>query len=243
MTNRVVKLTIINDFTCPNCCIGEHELLNAVSYCKDTLKLPLAFELEHMPFRLISDACLPTDGPKVDKSTFYAKKIGKDKFVTVQNAISKWALEKGIPLSFRGVMSQSTRAHRLTRKAYITGGQKLQLPVLCGIFKANLEDGRDIGDVNVLAEVAEKCGMMTKDEAVHFLESDELEQEINDMCNKARDMGIKGVPLTIIDGKWAISGGQSSDVFVQIFQKLAAAGVYAAPSPPFPPAMETAICV
>lgn len=62
-------------------------------------------------------------------------------------------------------MSQSTRAHRLTRKAYITGGQKLQLPVLCGIFKANLEDGKDIGDVNVLAEVAEKSGMMTKEEA------------------------------------------------------------------------------
>jgi hypothetical protein len=53
-------------------------------------------------------------------------------------------------------------------------------------------------------------------QAISFLESDELEQEINDMCNKARDMGIKGVPLTIIDGKWAISGGQSSDVFVQV---------------------------
>jgi predicted DsbA family dithiol-disulfide isomerase len=36
------------------------------------------------------------------------------------------------------------------------------------------------------------------------------------MCEKARDMGIKGVPLTIIDGKWAVSGGQSSDVFVQV---------------------------
>jgi len=62
-------------------------------------------------------------------------------------------------------MSQSTRAHRLTRKAYIMGGQKLQVPVLCGIFKANLEEARDIGDVSVLAEVAEEAGMMTKDEA------------------------------------------------------------------------------
>jgi predicted DsbA family dithiol-disulfide isomerase len=44
------------------------------------------------------------------------------------------------------------------------GGQKLQLPVLCGIFKANLEEGKDIGDVNVLAEVAEKSSMMSKDE-------------------------------------------------------------------------------
>jgi predicted DsbA family dithiol-disulfide isomerase len=112
------------------------------------------------------------------------------------------------------------------------GGQTLQLPVLWGIFKANLEEAADIGDINVLAEVAEKVGMMSKDEvrcqvisvgflfhcskAVNFLKSDELNQEINEMCEKARDMGIKGVPLTIIDGKWALSGGQSSDVFVQV---------------------------
>ena len=51
-----------------------------------------------MPFRLVSEACLPSNGPKVDKTTFYAKKIGKDKFLTVENAISKWAEEKGIPM-------------------------------------------------------------------------------------------------------------------------------------------------
>lgn len=51
---------------------------------------------------------------------------------------------------------------------------------------------------------------------MNFLQSDELQKEITDMCDKARDMGINGVPLTVIDGKWAVSGGQSSDVFVQV---------------------------
>ncbi|KAF5371845.1 hypothetical protein D9615_009544 [Tricholomella constricta] len=247
MTNRVVKLTIVNDFVCPNCCIGQHELLTAISHCKDTLKLPLSFELEHMPFRLVSDACLPEGTTKVDKSTFYEKRIGKDKFTTFENAISKWANEKGIPISFRGVMSQSTRAHRLALKAGKIGGQKLQLPILCGVFKANLEESKDIADIDVLAEIAECTGMMTKDEAIKFLESEELEKEVNQMCEKARTIGITGVPMTIIDGRWAVSGGQSSDVFVQIFKKLAAAGispsgVYSAPSPFPAPVMETNIC-
>jgi len=242
MTNRVVKLTIINDFTCPNCCIGQHELLTAVSHVKDTLHLPLSFELQHMPFRLISDACLPSDGRKVDKSTFYSNKLGKEKFITIEKTINKWAKEKGVPISFRGVMSQSTRAHRLARKAYMMGGQKLQLPILSAIFKANLEEEKDIADVDVLAELAEKVGMMSKDEATKFLMSDELEKEINEMCDKARDMGIKGVPLIIIDGKWAVSGGQSADVFIQIFQKLAAAGAHAAPPSFPPPVIETTLC-
>jgi len=54
------------------------------------------------------------------------------------------------------------------------------------------------------------------EQAVAFLESDELEKEVNTMCDEARSKGITGVPMTIIDGKWAVSGGQSSDVFIQV---------------------------
>jgi hypothetical protein len=36
------------------------------------------------------------------------------------------------------------------------------------------------------------------------------------MCDEARAKGITGVPLVVIDGKWAVSGGQSSEVFVQV---------------------------
>lgn len=36
------------------------------------------------------------------------------------------------------------------------------------------------------------------------------------MCDDARSKGITGVPVIIIDGKWAISGGQPSDVFIQV---------------------------
>jgi len=61
-------------------------------------------------------------------------------------------------------MSQSTRAHRLAQKAYQIGGQKLLLPVLCNIFKANLQDSKDIGDNNVLADIAVKVGMMNREE-------------------------------------------------------------------------------
>ena len=61
-------------------------------------------------------------------------------------------------------MSQSTRAHRLCQKAYRIGGQELQLPVLCAVFKAYLEDGQDIADNHVLADIAQTAGMMSKNE-------------------------------------------------------------------------------
>jgi hypothetical protein len=101
------------------------------------------------------------------------------------------------------------------------------------------------------------------EQAVAFLESDELEKEVKTMCDEARSKGITGVPMTIIDGKWAVSGGQSSDVFIQvrnltqsrrksitqgclfcqIFKKLSAAGIHNAPSPFSGPVAETVLVV
>lgn len=243
MATRVVKITVVTDFVCANCCISQHELLNAITFCKDTLHLPLAFQLEHLPFRLLCSESVNDDSPKVEKVDFLTTHLGQERFAKLKNDVSKWAEEKGIPISFKGVISQTIRAHRLCQKAYKMGGQKLQVPILCAVFKAHMEDGLDIANIGVLADLAESVGLMGREEAVKFLESDELEKEVNDMCNAARSKGITGVPMTIIDGKWAVSGGQSSEVFIQIFKKLAAAGIHSAPSPFAGPVVETGICV
>ncbi|KAJ7510433.1 thioredoxin-like protein [Mycena galericulata] len=190
MAKRLVRLTIVNDLICPNCAVGQHELMAAITHCKEVLKLPLDFQIE-------------------------------DKFSQLQESIAKWGAEKGVPFSFHGVVSQSTRAHRLSRKAFHLGGMDMQLPFLMAIFRTHLQESKDVADINVLSDVAAEVGMMTKAEAIAFLRSDELEAEVNSMCDDARAKGITG---------WALSGGQSSEVFVQIFKKLA--GVHVANSTP-----------
>jgi len=233
MSTRVVKLSVINDLTCPNCAVGQYELFTAISHCTEELRLPLEFQLEFLPYRLISTSVLPLDyQPKITKADFFSNKFGAEKFAQFQESIDKWAKEKGVPISFRGVVSQSTRAHRLSRKAFLMGGMEMQLPVLMTIFRVHLEEGKDVADINVLADVAAELNLMTKDQAVAFLESNELEEEINNMCDDALAKGITGVPLILIDGRWGVSGGQSSEVFVQIFKKLANA-TPASPLPPF----------
>ncbi|KAF7375208.1 Polyketide biosynthesis associated protein [Mycena sanguinolenta] len=227
MANRVVKLTVLNDVICPNCAVAQHELFEAMNHCKDDLKLPLEFQIEYLPFRLMNTTLLPQDyEPKVQKVEFFNKVFGQESFARFQETINNWAAEKGVPLTFNGVVSQSTRAHRLSRKAFRMGGADLQLPYLTAIFRVHLQEGKDVGDINVLSDVAAEVGIMTKAEAIAFLQSNELEDEVNQMCDEARAKGISGVPLVVIDGKWAVSGGQSSDVFIQIFKKLA--GVHVA---------------
>jgi len=55
------------------------------------------------------------------------------------------------------------------------------------------------------------------------VKSDECLAKVNHQIAEARAKGVTGVPFTIIDGKWAVSGGQTAPVFVKIFSKLAEA--------------------
>lgn len=82
-----------------NCYILEHELLEAIADCQDKLSLPLSFDLEHVPFKLISSNILKdNETVKLDREEFYMKHLGKDRFHKIQAAVTKWGDEKGIPM-------------------------------------------------------------------------------------------------------------------------------------------------
>lgn len=51
---------------------------------------------------------------------------------------------------------------------------------------------------------------------MQFLESDECLEEVETMMNEARRKGINGVPFVVIDGRWAVSGGQTAEVYSQV---------------------------
>jgi len=238
MSSRVVKLAIITDFACVNCFVAEHELLQAITTCKETLHLPLTFEMEHIPYKLIGPNTLKEgEASELNREEFLKRHLGEQKFTKIQEAINKWAHEKGISITFRGAISTTTRAHRLCRKAYMQGGQDMQVALLLSLFKVHYEQGRDIADIELLSDLAAQNNVMSKEQAITFLESNELEEEVNLMCEEVRKKGINSVPLIIIDGKWAVKGGQSSDVFVQIFKRLGGSQN----DPALPPVIDTSV--
>jgi len=61
------------------------------------------------------------------------------------------------------------------------GGQKMQLPFILAIFKAFMEDGKDIADYDVLAEITEEAGVMSKDQVRSFFYSCGYEEQSSDL--------------------------------------------------------------
>jgi predicted DsbA family dithiol-disulfide isomerase len=110
----------------------------------------------------------------------------------------------------------TSRAHRLLFKAYQVGGQDVQCRVLTGILKAYFTEQKNIALIPVLAEIAEGTELMSKEEAVQFLTSDELKEDVQKMAADAKTVGVKGVPYTFIDGKWVISGAQKAETYIKV---------------------------
>jgi len=59
-------------------------------------------------------------------------------------------------------MGHTHRAHRLSRKAFLMGGEKLQAKLLMALYKANMEHNLDISDVEVLADIADEILPLTR---------------------------------------------------------------------------------
>ncbi|GAA5949621.1 hypothetical protein JCM3765_002727 [Sporobolomyces pararoseus] len=218
--NKQVALEVTSDSICPFCYIGFNRITSAISRAKAE-NLPLDFSLRFAPFLL--DPTLPPS-PGENKRERYIKRFGgAEKVAKMEEAM----IERGrgcnppIEFSYGGNVSQTTDSHRLIEKAYSLQGEEGQKALVARLFKSYFEEEQDPASHEVLSRDAETAGIMSKDEALAFLKSDELSKEVQEGIRKAQLRGISGVPFTIINDKLAISGAQEEDTFLEVFRQLA----------------------
>ena len=129
----------------------------------------------------------------------------------------------GIPFDFDAIKRQpnTLQAHRLTAWAQSRNEGDADALVE-GLFRANFIEGRYVGSVEELVEIARAAGYDPAD-ARAFLDSDELKDVVARSDLRAREMGIGGVPFFIFDGKTALSGAQEPAAIVQAIAQARAA--------------------
>ncbi|MDH3672937.1 MAG: DsbA family protein, partial [Gammaproteobacteria bacterium] len=86
-------------------------------------------------------------------------------------------------------------------------------------FAAYFFRGENIGDVDVLVDCAAAAGMEPST-VREYLESETDIPQIQAQDAMARQMGIQGVPFFVFARKYAVSGAQSPEVFVNVFDTL-----------------------
>ena len=131
------------------------------------------------------------------------------------------AEKAGLKINFEGMKRtpNTLNAHRLIHWAGIEGRQTAAVSAL---FKAYFVECRDIGDVEVLADIADSIEM---DAAVvtRLLGTDSDMQDIRDRDAHSRTMGINSVPTFIIGGKHAVPGAQPPELWAKVIAEVTGA--------------------
>lgn len=206
----MVKLDIISDPICPWCYIGKTLLDRALE-----AEPEYPFEIEWHPFQLNPD--MPLVG--MDRRAYLEGKFGgKEQAVKVYGQIDQHARDVGLELDLGAIKRtpNTLNAHRLIHWA---GIEQRQSMVMSALFRAYFKEGRDIGDVEVLANLADTCGM---DAALvqRLLATDEDLEGIREKDAGFRKMGVNSVPTFIIAGQHAVPGAQSVEVWRNVITDI-----------------------
>lgn len=124
-------------------------------------------------------------------------------------------LEQGLPEE--GVRAPSENAHRLI----LLAPDELKRAVLEGLQRAYFNEGRNIADLETLADIAAEAGM-DRAETLARLRSDEGAAETNAALENAYRLGITGVPFFVFDHRYALSGAQPPETILAAMQQTVA---------------------
>jgi predicted DsbA family dithiol-disulfide isomerase len=208
----MVKLDILSDPICPWCLIGKAQLERALEARPDH-----PFVIEWHPFQLNPD--MPAEG--ADRRAYLEEKFGgKERAVQIYGRIAEHAEAAGVNINFEGITRtpNTLDAHRLIHWAGIEGAQAA---VVSSLMRAYFQEGRDIGDRDTLADIADTAGL---DAAVirKLLDSDADLAEIRERDLAAREMGVNAVPTFIVAGKHAVPGAQPTEVWLRVIDEIMA---------------------
>ncbi|WP_223282822.1 DsbA family oxidoreductase [Neobacillus kokaensis] len=165
----------------------------------------------------------PNTGKDIKENIYevLAKKYGMSIAQAKANTQNMVQMAKNAGLDYHMdtlILTNTFDAHRLTMYAKTKG---LMKEMTERILRAHFTESKHIGDHQTLIELAVEVGL--EREAVEkMLTSDEMADAVRADEQMAQQYRITGVPFFLINKKYALSGAQPTDVFVQALQKVIA---------------------
>jgi predicted DsbA family dithiol-disulfide isomerase len=212
-TINKMKVEVWSDIMCPFCYIGKRNYEKALSQFEGHNDIELIWKSYQL------DPSLPTEGAKdLDVYEYLSSRKGitKPQVQAMHAQVTEMALGAGLEYNLeKSVMANSFKAHRVVAFAKEKGLGDLAEECL---FNATFIEGQDFGDTEVLKEIGGKIGL-TSDDIEEALQNDLYAYQVTADINEAREIGVTGVPFFVFDRKFAISGAQPPQSFLQTLEK------------------------
>ena len=206
-----MQVKIWSDVRCPFCYIGKKKFEAALEKFPHKDKVEIVWK----SFQL--DPSLKTDtGTTILEYFVKAKGVSEEQAREMFSGATQMAGEAGISMNMeKGILANSFNAHRLIQLAKT---KELGNEIEEALFEIHFEKGKNIDDLTVLSELAASIGL-NSEEVKKVLNSDAYAYEVKQDEMEARNIGVRGVPFFVLDDKYAISGAQPVEAFLQTLEK------------------------
>ncbi len=210
--NDPIKVDIWSDVQCPWCYIGKRKFEAGAAMFDGSV------EVEYHSFELSPDTPVDFVGNAVDYLS-ERKGMPVDEVKKMLANVTEIAASVGLDYDYDSVHQTNTViSHELLHYAKAKGRQ---LDMMERLLKAYFIDGRHVGRIEDLADLAAEIGL-DRDEVVLSLNSHEHLAAVKADVAQAGAYGIQGVPFFVIDGRYGISGAQDPTAFAEALGQVLA---------------------
>jgi predicted DsbA family dithiol-disulfide isomerase len=206
-----MNVDIWSDIRCPFCYIGKHKFEKALEQFENKKNVKVTWH----SFQL--DPNLKTQ-PEIDTIEHFikVKGISRQQALQMFEGAQKMAAETGLHLNLENsVVANSFRSHQLLQFAKSKG---LGNEVKETLFEAHFTEGKNIDEKETLLEIAASVGL-EKAETEDALNSEKFAYQVKQDELAAKEIGVSGVPFFVFNNKYAVSGAQSSETFLEVLEK------------------------
>ena len=210
--NEPITIDVWADIACPWCYIGKRRMEAGIGLLPDA-----HVAVRYRSFQL--DPAMPNDFDG-DAAEYLArhKGIPEDRARAMQAHVTSVAAGVGLEYDFASQRpANSNLAHQLVHLAREHGVEE---PVVEALYRAHFVDGRHIGRHEVLVDIAVEAGI-DAEVATAALRRRTYADAVNADIDRARQLGVTGVPFFVFDERLAISGAQSPETFLEALRQAA----------------------
>ncbi len=191
-----IKVIVYSDNICPFCTVGAKRLKK--------LQQELDFDVEWKAFEIHPET--PKEGVKTDD---YFPNYDMER---MKNHIESFGKDVGMKLN--GDVLANSKLSLVANEFAKEKGEFNEFHA--AIFKANFEEGKNIGELDVLQEIAQNVGL-NKEELSQYLKDESNLKAIDESSAQAKELGITGVPSFIINNKMVV-GAQPTEVLKELIE-------------------------
>ncbi len=208
----MLTIDVISDVICPWCLIGKRRLEKALGDRPATVRWH--------PFQLNPD--MPREG--IDRKTYRTTKFGSwERSLELDAQVGAAGRAEGLAFNFDR-MARTPNTLDAHRVIWLAGERGVQDAVVEALFQGYFTDGRDLSDSATLIEMAAGAGL-DRAEVDELLAGDAGLDSVRAGEERARRLGVSGVPFFVVNGKVALSGAQPPELFQQAFEQAGEAVV------------------